>query len=229
MGFSLGDFLNPAQAINQALGVDLGDTWDSFTGKQQQADANAANVQMAREAMAFSERMSNTAHQRQVKDLEAAGINPILSAKLGGASSPGGIAAQVAPLPSATSKFVATAMDVLKFAQDRRATEADIGEVGSRTASNVALADKLSAEADALKGGWTGKVVGTDLSNFLRRVLHRMKGVLSEDFGRYKRSPEGKNPSGLPDLLKAMRRKMREGQENAPRKISFPFDSHFKE
>jgi hypothetical protein len=51
--------------------------------------------------MKFQEYMSNTAHQRQMDDLKAAGINPMLSAKLGGASSPAGASYQASNVGAA--------------------------------------------------------------------------------------------------------------------------------
>ena len=85
----------------------------SFIGGEKR---NKAQIASAREQMDFQERMSNTAHQREIKDLRAAGLNPILSGTGGGgASSPSGAQAQI---QDTLTPALASAQQAARMTQD---------------------------------------------------------------------------------------------------------------
>jgi hypothetical protein len=72
--------------------VALGSSALSFLGAERR---NEAQEDMANAQMAFQERMSGSAYQRAVADMKAAGVNPMLAAKVGGASTPPGAMPQI--------------------------------------------------------------------------------------------------------------------------------------
>ncbi|AXL15223.1 DNA pilot protein [Microviridae sp.] len=127
---------------------------------------NRSAKSQAKRQMDFQERMSSTAHQREVKDLRKAGLNPMLSA-MSGASTPAGAQAPISNIAeNAVSSAVqaGTAKAQLKLLQaqaDKTKAEATITEKSVPKAELEAdmtskLIEMLYKGASTAKDIWTG-------------------------------------------------------------------------
>ena len=123
--------------VGAAIGSAVGSGISSASAESGARQRNDAQVQLQREQLDWQERMSNTAHQREMKDLEAAGLNPILSARAG-ASTP--VGSPVPQLENEKSSGFASALQA-------QSVNAQIQQVKSNTDLNEAAAMKAKAEA----------------------------------------------------------------------------------
>jgi hypothetical protein len=121
--------------MNPYLLGGLGAAFGGLLGYKGQKDTNVASAQQAQRQMAhqtvsterqmaFQREMSNTAVQRRMADLKAAGINPILAGNKE-ASSPGGASSAGAMAPVG-NKMAAASAQALRGAEITSATAAAI-------------------------------------------------------------------------------------------------------
>lgn len=122
--FDWSSLISPALGALSSIGTGI---FNSISSSRAQKKAYKYALDLQNRQNSWMEYMSNTAHQREVTDLRAAGLNPILSATGGsGASTPQAGSASMSPVDERLGEIISTALDYKRLRNETKQANSNV-------------------------------------------------------------------------------------------------------
>lgn len=140
-----------------------------------QQNTNQMNAQLSDNQMNFQKRMSDTAHQREVKDLKKAGLNPILSAGGGGASTPSGSAPTMVAPQIELPDFMSYGISMKQLEQADQRLAIDKANSAASIAKNLDERSLIKMKTILAQKGMLKAELEGEVSSVLRNMINYLK------------------------------------------------------
>lgn len=147
-----------APGIGTIIGAGIGAVGSYLGG----SSAQSRQVKLWEMQAIHERKMLNTAHRREVADLRAAGLNPVLSAT-GGPGAGSGSGGSVPQVPDIVSPAISTALNVRRLAKELESQVVTNDNVRENTKLQKVQALKSEQERDNLRT--YGKILKEDLQS----------------------------------------------------------------
>ena len=176
-------------AITAALGGLAASVGNYFS----QQETNRTNVDIANNQMRFQQAMDNSKHQREVQDLKAAGLNPILSAG-GSPGTPSGASVTLqAPkieLPDLMAYGVSLKQLEQKDKELQNQTALTTAQIANTTSdSKLKEAQRILAQKGLIRANFEGRVSG-----LMNKIYDAIEKSVREQQQPGKMYPENSTP-----------------------------------